>query len=77
MAMHDSLDLAQQIIKLGVKRLDEAVMNYEKLMFPRAKDTIENSATMNEGMFSEDSPAPLLKMFSAMMQNKAEESVKA
>lgn len=77
MAMHDSLDLAQQIIKLGVERLDEAVANYEKLMFPRAKDTIENSATMNEGMFSEDSPEPLLRMFSAMMQNGAGESGKA
>ena len=77
MAMHDSLDLAQQIIKLGVERLDEAVASYEKLMFPRAKDTIENSATMNEGMFSEDSPEPLLRMFGAMMQNKAEETAKA
>ncbi|KAM0702106.1 hypothetical protein Q7P35_011016 [Cladosporium inversicolor] len=76
-AMHDSLDLAQQIIKLEVDRLDEAVVNYEKLMFPRAKDTIENSAKINDGMFSENSPKPLLQMFSAMMQNGAGESGKA
>lgn len=75
--MHDSLDLAQQIIKLEVDRLDEAVVNYEKLMFPRAKDTIENSAKINDGMFSENSPKPLLQMFSAMMQNGAGESGKA
>lgn len=77
MAMHDSLELAQQIIKLGVGNLDEAVANYEKLMFPRAKRMIEESAMTNEGMFSEDSPAPLLKMFSEMMQKAAAESAKA
>jgi len=70
-AMHDSLELAQQIIKVGIERIDEAVSNYEKLMFPRAKAMIEDSAMMNEAMFSEDSPAPLLQMFSAMVQNGA------
>jgi 2-polyprenyl-6-methoxyphenol hydroxylase-like FAD-dependent oxidoreductase len=75
--MHDSLELAQQIIKFGTERLDEAVASYEKLMFPRAKAMIEDSAMMNQAMFSEDAPAPLLEMFSAMMQNKAEETTKA
>lgn len=77
MAMHDSLELAQQIVKLGIGNLNEAVANYEKLMFPRAKRMIEESAMTNEGMFSEDSPAPLLRMFSEMMQNEAAESAKA
>jgi 2-polyprenyl-6-methoxyphenol hydroxylase-like FAD-dependent oxidoreductase len=76
-AMYDSLELAQQIVKLGVGNLDEAVVNYEKLMFPRAKCMIEESTMTNEGMFSEDSPAPLLKMFSEMMQSEARESAKA
>ena len=67
--MHDSLDLAQQIIKLGVEHLDEAIEAYEKLMFPRAKAMIEDSASMNEAMFSEESPAPLLKMFEGILQN--------
>ena len=75
--MHDSLELAQQIIKVGIGRLDEAVAGYEKLMFPRAKGMIEDSAMMNEAMFSEDSPAPLLQMFSAMMQNGAGQSTEA
>jgi hypothetical protein len=38
--MYDSLQLAQQIIKFGVERLDEAIEEYEKLMFPRAKAMI-------------------------------------
>jgi hypothetical protein len=59
--MHDSLQLAQQIIKFGLDGLDEAVEEYEKLMLPRAVAMIEDSAMMNEGMFAEDSPAPLLE----------------
>jgi hypothetical protein len=74
--MHDSLELAQQIVKVGIERLDEAVSNYEKLMFPRAKAMIEDSAIMNEAMFAGDAPAPMLQMFSAMMQNEAGESMK-
>ena len=77
MAMHDSLELAQQIIKFGIEHLSEAVAEYEKLMFPRAKSMIEDSAAMNAGMFSEDAPAPLLQMFSAMLKNEKGESVKA
>ena len=75
--MHDSLELAQQIIKSGIEHLGKAVANYEKLMFPRAKSMIEDSAMMNEGMFSEDSPAPLLEMFRTMMENEAGKSAKA
>lgn len=75
--MHDSLELAQQIIKSGIEHLDEAVANYEKLMFPRAKRMIEDSTTTNEAMFSEDSPAPLLEMFRTMMENEAGKSAKA
>jgi hypothetical protein len=59
--MHDSLQLAQQIIKFGLDGLDESVEEYEKLMLPRAVAMIEDSAMMNEGMFAEDSPAPLLE----------------
>ena len=77
MAMHDSLELAQQIIKFGIEHLSEAVAEYEKLMFPRAKSMIEDSAATNAGMFSEDAPAPLLQMFSAMLQNEKDDAVKA
>jgi hypothetical protein len=38
---------------------------------------IEYSAATNAGMFSEDAPAPLLQMFSAMLKNEKGESVKA
>ena len=77
MAMHDSLELAQQIIKFGIEHLGEAVAEYEKLMFPRAKSMMEDSAATNAGMFSEDAPAPLLQMFSAMLQNEKDDAVKA
>jgi len=76
-AMHDSLELAEQIIKSGIDNLDQAVANYEKLMFPRAKRMIEDSAMTNESMFSEDSPAPLLEMFRTMMENEAGKLAKA
>lgn len=77
MAMYDSLELAQQIIKFGIEHLGEAVAEYEKLMFPRAKSMMEDSAATNAGMFSEDAPAPLLQMFSAMLQNEKDDAVKA
>lgn len=75
--MYDSLELAQQIVKFGIENLSEAVAEYEKLMFPRAKSMIEDSAATNAGMFSEDAPAPLLQMFSAMLKNEKGEYVKA
>jgi len=62
-AMHDSLELAHQIIKFGIEGLDNAIEEYEKLMLPRAIAMIKDSAMMNEAMFAEDSPAPLLKVF--------------
>jgi 2-polyprenyl-6-methoxyphenol hydroxylase-like FAD-dependent oxidoreductase len=76
-AMYDSLELAQQIIKFGTERLDEAIQAYEKLMFPRAREMIEDSAMINEAMFSEDAPAKLLKMFQAGNRNGDEEMFKA
>jgi hypothetical protein len=71
--MHDSLQLAQQIIKFGIGGLDEAVEEYEKLMLPRAVSMIEDSAMMNEAMFAEDSPAPLLKAFEGLGQHEVEQ----
>jgi 2-polyprenyl-6-methoxyphenol hydroxylase-like FAD-dependent oxidoreductase len=71
--MHDSLQLAQQIINFGAGGLDEAVEEYEKLMLPRAKAMIEDSAMMNEAMFAEDSPAPLLKAFEGFGQHEAKQ----
>lgn len=71
-ALHDSLQLAQQITAFGIDRLDEAVVEYEKLMKPRAKAMIEDSAMMNRMMFAEDAPRGLLKAFEAAMANGAE-----
>jgi 2-polyprenyl-6-methoxyphenol hydroxylase-like FAD-dependent oxidoreductase len=76
-AMYDSLQLAQQIVRFGVEHLDEAIEEYEKLMFPRAKAMIEDSAMMNEMMFSKDAPEPMLQMFSSVMQNGNEKMEKA
>jgi hypothetical protein len=75
--MYDSLQLAQQIVRFGVEHLDEAIEEYEKLMFPRAKAMIEDSAMMNEMMFSKDAPEPMLQMFSSVMQNGNEKMEKA
>lgn len=75
--MYDSLQLSQQIVKFGVERLDEAIEEYEKLMFPRARAMIEDSAMMNEMMFSKDAPEPMLRVFSAAMQNGDEQASEA
>jgi 2-polyprenyl-6-methoxyphenol hydroxylase-like FAD-dependent oxidoreductase len=74
--MYDSLQLAQQIVKFGTVHLDRAIQEYEKLMFPRAKAMIEDSAMMNEMMFSKDAPEPMLQMFGAAMNNGDEETEK-
>lgn len=65
MALYDSLQLAQQIVKLGVGRLDEATAEYERLMLPRARAMIEDSASMNDLLYAEDAPVGLLQAFGA------------
>lgn len=54
--MHDSLQLAQEIINSRPGQLDEAVARYEKAMFPRAIDLITRSAASGELLFAEDAP---------------------
>lgn len=71
-ALHDSLQLAEQIAKFGIEHLDEAVVEYEKLMVPRAKATMEDSAWMDKAMFAEDAPAGLLQAFQAAMEDGAQ-----
>lgn len=59
--MHDSLQLAQQIIKHGLDDLEGAVAEYEKEMFPRALEHFEDSIQAAEGMFAPDAPLGFLK----------------
>ena len=54
--MHDSLQLAQQIVKYGLDDLDRAVLEYEKLMFPRAVELIRDSTETGKFLFSTDAP---------------------
>lgn len=53
-AMYDSLQLAQSIAKHGIDHLDEAVSEYEELMFPRAIDLIEKSNDIGNVFFAKD-----------------------
>lgn len=53
-AMFDSLQLAQSIAKHGVDHLDEAVAEYEELMFPRAIDLIQKSTEIGNVFFAKD-----------------------
>lgn len=55
-AMHDSLQLAEEIVKHGLENLDEAVAAYEKKMFPRAIDLINRSNASKALMHAEDAP---------------------
>jgi hypothetical protein len=54
--MTDSMELAREIVRYGVERLDEAVTAYEKGMLPRAKDFIIRCEESGKLMFAEDSP---------------------
>lgn len=70
--MFDSLQLAQQIVKHGVHSLDRAIEEYERSMWPRARETIEDAAMKNEMIFAEDAPAGLLHAFTDGFQNGGE-----
>lgn len=54
MAMHDAAQLAEQIIKFGMGKLDAAVAEYEKLMFPRAIEHIDASKRMEKFTYASD-----------------------
>ena len=62
-AMHDSQQLAQQIVKYGLDDLDRAVSQYENRMFPRAIDIIEKSAESGKLLFAPDAPQGWLQAF--------------
>lgn len=53
-AIYDSLQLAQQIVKHGTDGLDQAVSEYEELMFPRAINLIEKSIEIGNVFFAKD-----------------------
>ena len=53
-AMYDSLQLAQSIVQHGIDHLDQAVSEYEKLMFPRAIDLIQKSTEIGNVFFAKD-----------------------
>ena len=63
-AMHDSLQLAQKIIEHSLEGLDQAVSEYEKMMFPRAISLIERSEAFGKVMFAQGAPQTMLAHFS-------------
>jgi len=64
--MMDGLQLAQQIVKHGLDDLDRAVLEYEKLMFPRGIDLISRSMKSGELFFAPDAPRGWLKTFAGI-----------
>ena len=66
-ALTDSLQLSQQIVKHGLGSLDRAVAEYEKSMFPRAAELITSSAETSKHLFALDAPKGLLEMMEKMM----------
>lgn len=71
-ALFDSLQLAQQILKHGVHSLNKAVEEYEGAMWPRSEETIKDAAMKNKVSFAEDAPAGLLRAFSEGFQDSGE-----
>lgn len=64
--MHDSVELAQQIVKHGLDDLHRAVSEYEELMFPRAIDVIKESTDNGRLLFAPDAPRSFLKAFEGL-----------
>jgi hypothetical protein len=73
-ALHDSLQLTEQISKYGVDGLDEAVKAYEALLLPRAKTAISESGDMDRLMFGPDAPYGLVEAYGAMAAGMADGS---
>lgn len=59
-AMHDALDLADQLAKHGPEEAECAVVEYEKLMFPRALATAEDAEGAKQ-LWEPDSPKSFLR----------------
>ena len=64
--LHDSLQLAQQIVKHGLEDLPRAFSEYEALMLPRGIDLIQRSTVAGEFLFARDAPRGWLKTFAGM-----------
>lgn len=62
-ALHDSVELAQQIIKHGLDDLDGAVLEYEKSMQARAIKHSQKSTMMNNVFFAPGGARGILKAF--------------
>ena len=64
-AMRDTLILARTLSELGINK--EAVVQYEKDMFPFAKDLIRRVIIAGELFFEEDNPRRLVEYFQTRM----------
>ncbi|EME84332.1 uncharacterized protein MYCFIDRAFT_207245 [Pseudocercospora fijiensis CIRAD86] len=62
-AMHDSLQLARKIEEFGLHSLDRAVVEYEQLMLPRAREHVKDGVGTRELMFGEKAPEGFKKLF--------------
>lgn len=62
-ALVDSLELAQQIEAYGLEHLDKAVAEYEKEMFPRAVEHIQESEQTAGFLFAADAPMGFLRSY--------------
>ncbi|KAK6436405.1 hypothetical protein LTR95_007402 [Oleoguttula sp. CCFEE 5521] len=71
-ALYDSMLLAEQIAKHGIDHLDEAVVAYEAVLEPRAKELIADTGII-ELMYAEDAPNGFIKLFNDMMGGEQKE----
>ena len=67
-AMHDSLQLAQEIERCGLENLAEAVRRYEESMLPKGAEHIEDGEMMSKLFYEKDSP----KSFQAWIASMGE-----
>lgn len=70
LAMIDGTDLAAALVE-HAGDVEAALAAYEKVMFPRARSSAQESADSLEMMFGPTSPQPLLDMFSSFDRKAA------
>jgi 2-polyprenyl-6-methoxyphenol hydroxylase-like FAD-dependent oxidoreductase len=73
-SLYDSLQLAQEIVKYGLDDLTTAVAEYEKLMLPRGKALISESAANGDLLFADDAPKAFADMLNRLLADSRKES---
>ncbi len=69
-AIFDGLELAEKIVEHGVDNIEQAVVEYEKAMLPRAKEAIQKGEFMTDVLFGAGAPGSFFKAIGMEVSEK-------